>query len=143
MPKRRCTPGWRGCSGRRARLSQISLDPFDRLLKLLDRSSFPCAADIRDLRQDIDAIGGEVVGQMIHLSRETPTGEAENDEHERDRREDSRDAAEPTLKPADRRRQDEREQHGECDRHEDGLRPIEDDNDQYTTGKYHPRFQGV
>ena len=80
---------------------------------------------------------------MIHLSRETPTGEAENDEHERDRREDSRDAAEPTLKPADRRRQDEREQHGECDRHEDGLRPIEDDNDQDTTGEYHPRFQGV
>ena len=70
---------------------------------------------------------------MIHLSRETPTGEAENDEDERDRREDSRDAAEPTLKPADRRRQYEREQHGKCDRHEDGLRPIEDDNDQHTT----------
>ena len=58
-------------------------------------------------------------------------------------REDSRDAAEPTLKPADRRRQDEREQHGECDRHEDGLRPIEDHNDQYTAGEYDPRFQGV
>ena len=32
----------------------------------------------------------EVVGQMIHLSRETPTGEAEDDEHQRDRGEDSR-----------------------------------------------------
>ena len=58
-------------------------------------------------------------------------------------REDRRDAAEPPLKPADRRREDEREQHGECDRHEHGLRPIEDDDDQHTTGEYHPRFQGV
>ena len=80
---------------------------------------------------------------MIHLSRETPAGEAENDEHQRDRREDSRDAAQPTLEPADRRRQDEREQDGECDRHEHGLRPIEDDNDKHTTGEYHPRFQGL
>ena len=77
---------------------------------------------------------------MVHLSRETPTGEAENHEHQRDRREDGRDAADPPLKPADRRRQHEREQDRERDRHEHGLRPIEDDNDQHTTGERHPRF---
>ena len=80
-------------SGRRARLSKIGLDNLNRVLKLLDRSSLACSADVRDLRKDIDAIGGQVVGQMIHLARETPTGKAENDEHERGRREDSRDAA--------------------------------------------------
>ena len=124
-------------------MSKIGLDTFDRLLKPLDRSSLSRSADVRDLREDVDAIGREVVGQMIHLSRETPTGEAENDEYQRHRREDSRDAAQPTLKPRDRRRQDEREQDGECDRHEHGLRPVEDDNDKYTTGECDPPFQGL
>jgi len=80
---------------------------------------------------------------MVHLPRQTPTGEAENDEHQRDCREHSRDAAELPLEPVDRRRQDEGEQHGECDWHEHGLRPIEDDNDQHATREYHPPFQGV
>ena len=59
---------------------------------------------------------------MIHLSRKAPAGEAENDEDERGRREDSRDTAQPTFKPADSGRQDKREQDRQCDRHEDGLR---------------------
>src|SRR5687768_17420775 len=80
---------------------------------------------------------------MIHLSRKTPAGKAENHEDERDGCEHSRDAAEPALEPADRRCEDECEQHGEGDRHEHGLRPIEDHDDEYTTGEYHPRLQDV
>ena len=80
---------------------------------------------------------------MIHLPRKTPAGETENDEHQRDRREDSRDAAQPTLEPADSRRQDEREQHGKRDGYEHGLRPVEDDNDKDTAGERHPGFQGA
>jgi len=38
-------------------LSKIGLDTFDRLLKLLDGSSLSCSADVRDLREDVDAIG--------------------------------------------------------------------------------------
>src|SRR5688572_5855648 len=79
---------------------------------------------------------------MVQLSRESPAGEAEHDEHQRDGGEYSRDAPEPTLEPADRRRQNEGEQHGECDRYDHRLRPIEDADDEDTPGEYHPRFQG-
>ena len=58
--------------------------------RLLDRSFLPRSAVIPDLRQDIGAMGREVVGEMIHLSRNSPTGEAENNEHGRNGREDSR-----------------------------------------------------
>ena len=60
------------------RFSEIGLDVVDRLLQLLDRSALAGAAHVRDLRQDVDAIARQVVGQMVHLTRQTPAGEAEH-----------------------------------------------------------------
>ena len=80
---------------------------------------------------------------MVHLPRQTPAGETEDREHQRDHRENGWDAADPTLKPGDRRSQHEREQDGERDRHEHGLRPVQDDNDEHTPGERHPRRQGL
>ena len=78
---------------------------------------------------------------MIHLPRQAPAGEAEHDEHQRDDHEHGRDAAQPALEPGHRRRQDEREQDGERDRHEHRLRPVEDDDDQHAAGERDPRLQ--
>ena len=75
---------------------------------------------------------------MVHLPRQTPAGETEDREHQRDHRENSGDAADPSFKPGNRRSQHEREQDGECDRHEYGLRPVQDDNDEHTPGERHP-----
>ena len=47
-------------------------------------------------------------------------------------------AAGPTLKPGHRRSQHEREKDGERDRHKYGLRPVQDDHDEYTPGERHP-----
>ena len=122
---------------------QAALDVVDRLLQLLDRPAFPCAAHVGDLRQDVDAITGQVVGQAVHLPGQTPAGETEDREHQRHGGEDGRDAADPALEPADRRRQDEREQNGERDRHQDGLRQVQDHDDQHVPGERDPRFQGL
>jgi hypothetical protein len=80
---------------------------------------------------------------MVHLSRQTPAGETNDGEHQRDHRENRRDAADPTLQPGDRRSQHEREKDGERERHEHGLRPIQDDDDEHTPGERHPRFHGL
>ena len=123
------------------RLSKVGLDVFDRLLQLLDRPPLARAAHVRDLRQDVDAVARKVLGQIVHLPRQTPAGETEDREHQRDHRENGWDAADPTLKPGHRRSQHEREKDGECDRHEHGLRPVQNDNDEHTPGECHPRFQ--
>ena len=125
----------------RIRFSEVGLDVFDRLLQLLDRSPLARAAHVRDLRQDVGAVARKVLGQMVHLPRQTPAGETEDREHQRDHRENGRDAADPALKPGDRRSQHEREKDGERDRHEHGLRPVQDDHDEHTPGERHPRFQ--
>ena len=78
---------------------------------------------------------------MVHLPRQTPAGETENREHQRDHREHGRDAADPPLKPGDGRRQDEREQDGERERHEHGLCPVQNDDDEHAPGERHPRLQ--
>ena len=75
---------------------------------------------------------------MVHLPRQTPAGETEDREHQRDHRENSWDAANPSFKPGDRRSQHEREKDGECERHEYGLRPVQDDHDEHTPGERHP-----
>ena len=81
----------------RLRFSEVGLDVFDRLLQLLDRSPLARAAHVRDLRQDVGAVARKVLGQMVHLPRQTPAGETEDREHQRDHRENGRDAADPTL----------------------------------------------
>ena len=78
---------------------------------------------------------------MVHLPRQTPAGEAEDREHQCDDRQNGWDAADPSLKRRDRRRQHEREKDGEGNRHEHGLRPVQDDHDEHTSRERHPRFQ--
>ena len=85
-----------------------------------------------------DAVARKVLGQMVHLPRQTPAGETEDAEHQRHHRENGWDASDPSLKPCDRRTQHEREQDGERDRHDDGLRPVQDDHDEHTPGERHP-----
>ena len=75
---------------------------------------------------------------MVHLPRQTPAGETEDREHQRDHSEHSWDAADPSFKPGNRRSQHEREKDGECERHEYGLRPVQDDNHEHTPGERHP-----
>lgn len=78
---------------------------------------------------------------MVHLPGEAPAGETEYREHQCDHCENGRNAADPTLEPGDGRGQNERKQDGEGERHQHGLRPIQDDNDEHTPGERHPRFQ--
>ena len=125
----------------RVRFAKVGPDVFDRLLQLLDRSPLARAAHVRDLRQDVGAVARKVLGQMVHLPRQTPAGETEDREHQRDHREHGWDAADPSLKPGDRGSQHEREKDGEGDRDEHGLRPVQDDHDEHTPGERHPRFQ--
>jgi hypothetical protein len=75
---------------------------------------------------------------MVHLPRQTPAGETEDAEHQRHRREHGWNASDPSLKPCDRRAQHEGEQDRERDRHDDGLRPVQDDHDEHTPGEHHP-----
>jgi len=119
----------------------LGLDVFDRVLQLLDRSALARAAHVRDLHPDIGAVAGKVLSQMVNLPRETPAGETEDREYQRDHRENRRDAADPALKPVHKRSQHEREKDGECERYEHGLRPVQDDNNKDTPGERHPRFQ--
>ena len=120
---------------------QVGLDVFERLLQLLDRPSLARPAHVGDLRPDVGAIAGKVLGQMVHLPRQTPAGETEGREHQRDHRENGWDATDPPLKPGDGRRQDEREQDGERERHEDGLCPVQNGDDEHTPGERHPSSQ--
>ena len=90
-------------------LSEVGLDVFDRLLQLLDRSPFPCAAHVRDLRQNVGAVPRKVLGQIVHLPRQPPAGETKDGEHQRDHCENGRDATNPTLEPGDGRSHHERE----------------------------------
>jgi hypothetical protein len=123
--------------------AKVGLDVFDRLLQFLDRSPFARAAHIRDLRQDVGAVEWEVVGQVVHLPRETPASETENREHQSDHRENGRYTANPTLQPGDRRSHHEREKDGDCERHEYGLCPVQHDNHEHTPGERHPGFHGL
>ena len=61
----------------------------------------------------------------------------------RDRQQHGRDAADPTLEPADRRREHERQQDRQRDRHQDGLRPVQDDDHEHAPGERDPRRQAV
>ena len=121
--------------GGRLRFSQVGLDVFDRLLQLLDRPSLTRTAHVRDLCQDVEAVAWQVLSQVIHLPHETPAGEAGDREHERDHREHGGDAADPPLKPGDGRSQEEGQQDREGDRHEHGLRPVQDQDNEHTPGK--------
>jgi len=80
---------------------------------------------------------------VVRLSRQTPAGEAESREHQGDHRENGRDPAKPALKPGDRRRQHEREKDGDGERHEHGLCPVQDRNDEHTAGEGHPRLHSL
>ena len=86
---------------------------------------------------------GRSVGQILHLSRHAPAGEAEHGEHQRDHDEHGRDAADPTLERGHGWRQDECQKEGECEGHEDGVRPVQDDHDQHTPCERHPRFHDL
>jgi hypothetical protein len=90
---------------------------------------------------DVAAVAGEVLGQTAHLPRQTPARETEDREHQRDHRKDRRDAAHPTFKPVHKRSQHEREKDGERQRHEHGLRQVQDDHNEDTPGERHPRLQ--
>jgi hypothetical protein len=130
-----------GCAARRLRFPEVGLDVFDRVLELFDRSPRARAADVGDLRQDVRAVARKILGERVHLPRQPPAGETEDGEHQRHHREHGRDAADPSFQPGDRRRQDEGEQDGERDRHQHGLRPIQDDHDEHTPGERDPSPQ--
>ena len=130
-PRRACRLGASDCS-------EVGLDVFDRLLQLLDRTALAGAAHVRDLRADVVAVRGQVLGQMVHLPRHAPAGEAEHREHQRDHDEHGRDAADPALERGHRRRQDECQKDGEREGHEDGLRPVQDDDHQHTARRTSP-----
>ena len=134
--------GSRPASTRLRRLSaDVGLDDFDRFLQLLDRAAFPRSSHVFDFRQDVDAVQGKILGEMVHLPRESPAGETEDREDQRDHRENGRDAADPAFQPADRWSQHEREQYRERDRHEHVLRPVQDRNDEHAACECDPRFQ--
>jgi hypothetical protein len=130
-------------SSRHLRFSEVGLDVFEGLLQLLDGPSFARAAHVRDLRQDVDSVTRKVLGEMVHLPRQTPAGQTEDREDERAQRENGWNPADPTLEPGDGRSQHEREKDGEGDRHEHGLCPVQDDHDEHTSGERDPRFQGL
>ncbi len=127
----------RGAPGR-IRRSEISLDVFDRLLQLLDRAASAGPAHVADLGADVLAVRGKIPGQMVDLARNHPARDAEHGEHQRDHDQHGRNAANPSLEGGDRRRQDECQKDGECEGHEDGLRPVEDDDDQDAPPEGHP-----
>ena len=120
--------------------SQILFDPFQRFLQLLDRASLARKAHVGNLRSNVGAIAGEVFDQIVHLPGQTPAGETERREHQRDDDQHGRDPTDPSLKPGDRRRQDEREQDGERERHEDGLGPVQNGDDQHAAGERQPEL---
>ena len=66
------------------RSSEVGLDALQRLLQLLDRAAPARNPHVGDLRSDVGAIAGQVLGQMVHLPRQTPAGETERREHQRD-----------------------------------------------------------
>ena len=80
---------------------------------------------------------------MLQLTRQTPAGQREDGEDQRDRDENGWHAADPAFQPADGRGQHERQQNRERDRHEHGLRPVQDGNHEHTPGERQPRFQGL
>ena len=55
-----------------------------RFLQLLDRASPARKAHVANLRSDVGTIAGEVSDQMVHLPGQTPAGETESREYQRD-----------------------------------------------------------
>ena len=90
------------------------------------RSARSDAADVVNLRADVRAIRGQLVAHAGHLAIHAVARQTQEREHQNDRRQDGGEPSDSTLQPLDRRRQDEREQHGQADRHQHGLRPIQD-----------------
>jgi len=74
--------GARHGSFRRFR-SQISLDTFQRFLQLFDGAAPARIPHVGDLRSDVGTIAGQVLGEFVYLPRQTPTGENERREHQR------------------------------------------------------------
>jgi hypothetical protein len=66
----------------------------------------------------------------------------ESREHQRDDQQHGRHPTDPPLNPVDRRRQDEREQDGERERHEDGLCPLQNGDHEHAAGERHPEPHG-
>ena len=83
----------------RLRFSEVGLDVFDRVSGSFSTDpALARATHVRDLRQDVDAVARKVVGQMVHLPRQTPAGETEDREHQRDHRENGRDRGRSTAR---------------------------------------------
>ncbi len=126
--------------------SQVSLDALQRFLQLLDRASPARKAHVGNLRSDVGTIAGQVLDEMVYLPRQAPTREAESREHQGDREQHRRNATDPPLEPGDGWRQDERQKDRERERHEDGLCPVQNGDDEHAAGERHPGlhgFQGV
>lgn len=129
-------------SCRRLRCVQVSLDARQHFLQLLDRASLASKPHVGNLDSDVGTVAGEIFDQVVHLPGQTPGGEPESGEHQRHGYEDGGDPTDPPLKPGDGGCQDEGEQHGERERHEDGLRPVQDGDHKHATGERHPGLHG-
>jgi hypothetical protein len=60
------------------RCFQVRFDAFDRFQQLLDRTSFAGTADVRDFRSNVVPVDGQILHQIVHLSRDAPASEAEH-----------------------------------------------------------------
>jgi hypothetical protein len=123
--------------------SEVRLDALQRFLQLLDRASPARKAHVGDLGSDVGAIAGQVFGEMVYLPRQAPTREAERREHQGGREQHRWNATDPPLQPGDGRRQDECQKDRKGERHEDGLCPIQNSDDEHAACERHPGLHGL
>jgi hypothetical protein len=60
----------------------------------------PATANVRDFRSNVVPVDGQILHQIVHLSRHAPASEAEHREHQVDHHEHRGDAADPQRSSA-------------------------------------------
>jgi hypothetical protein len=86
-------------------------------------------------------IAGQVLGEIVYLSRQAPPARPRA-ANTRWPQQDRWNATDPTLEPADGWRQDEGQKDGERERHEDGLGPVQNGDNEHAPGERHPGLHG-
>jgi hypothetical protein len=123
---------------RGARVLDVFLNFFERLLHLLNRAARAHPLHVDDLLSDIGAVGRQGLRQFGELLRHRPSGTAEDDKGRDHDRADGRRTPDVALQKGDRRCKDECEQDGNAERHQDGLGPVEDGDNEHAPCPCHP-----
>ena len=117
---------------RRSRLLDLAHHVGDGLLHLLDRASAAEASDLGDPPADVGLVARQLGGERRELADEQPAAASRRRKGQQRDHQHRGDPTEPS--PVERignRAQQEREQAGQGDRDEHGLRPVERGDDQH------------